>query len=75
MAEHLKTRAHLAQLRDASREELDAAAANAYKSIYQFRKDRFSKPQEDVKIVKNSRKEIARIKTILRERELAERQK
>ena len=45
---------------------------NAHKSIYQFRKDRLSKPQENVKVVKNSRKEIARALTIKRERELAQ---
>jgi large subunit ribosomal protein L29 len=75
MAENQKSRARLAELRAAAPEDLDAVVANAHKSIYQFRKDRFSKPQENVKIVKNSRKEIARIKTIQRERELAERQK
>ncbi len=50
---------------------LTAAVADAHKSIYQFRKDRLSKPQENVKVVRNARKEVARILTIKRERELA----
>ena len=51
---------------------LTAAVADAHKSIYQFRKDRLSKPQENVKVVRNARKEVARILTIRRERELSQ---
>ena len=70
MAEENKTRARLNELRNADNDFLNAAIANGYRSIYQFRKDRISKPQENIKVVRNSRKEIARIKTIQREREL-----
>jgi ribosomal protein L29 len=51
---------------------LTAAAADAHKSIYQFRKDRLSKPQENVKVIRTARKEVARILTIRRERELSQ---
>lgn len=54
---------------------LTAAVTDAHKSIYQFRKDRLSKPQENVKVVRNARKEIARILTIKRERELSQENK
>ena len=67
-----KIKGRLGELRGLADADLDAAIANAHKSIYQFRKDRLSKPQENVKVVKNSRKEIARALTIKRERELAQ---
>ena len=70
MADVKKTRDRLQELRAAGEADLDAAVAAARKRIYQFRKDRLSKPQENVKVVKNSRKEIARILTIKRQREL-----
>jgi len=70
MADVKKTRDRLQELRAAGETELDAAVVAARKRIYQFRKDRLSKPQENVKVVKNSRKEIARILTIKRQREL-----
>ncbi len=57
-------------LRGMSEADLNTAVADAHKSIYQFRKDRLSKPQENVKIVHNARKEIARILTIKREAQL-----
>ncbi len=59
------------ELRGLGDADLNAAAAAARKAIYQFHKDRLSKPQENVKIVKNSRKEVARILTIQRQRQLA----
>ncbi|MGO8673642.1 MAG: 50S ribosomal protein L29 [Capsulimonadaceae bacterium] len=71
MADELKTRERLAEFRKASDDELDAVVAAARKRIYLFRKDRLSKPQEDVKVVHNNRKNIARVLTIKRERELA----
>ena len=67
-----KIKARLGELRGMADADLDVAVANAHKSIYQFRKDRLSKPQENVKTVKNSRKEIARVLTIKRQRELAQ---
>ncbi|MCW3060444.1 MAG: 50S ribosomal protein L29 [Capsulimonas sp.] len=72
MAENKKTRDRLQDLRATSDADLTVVIANAHKNIYQFRKDRLSKPVEDVKVVKNSRKEIARALTIQRERELAQ---
>ncbi|BDI31318.1 hypothetical protein CCAX7_33690 [Capsulimonas corticalis] len=72
MAENKKTRDRLQELRATSDADLTVVIANAHKNIYQFRKDRLGKPIEDVKVVKNSRKEIARALTIKRERELAQ---
>ena len=57
-------------LRGMNEADLNAAIADAHKSIYQFRKDRLSKPQENVKVVRNAKKEIARILTIKREAQL-----
>ena len=71
MAEHKKTLERREELRSLPDAELDAVVEAARRQIYQFRKDRLSKPQEDVKIVKNNRKEIARVLTIKRQRELA----
>lgn len=66
------SKSRLTELRGLDETDLQTAILNARKSIYQFRKDRLGKPQENVKIVKNSRKEIARALTIIRERELDE---
>ena len=66
-----KIRARLSELRGLNDADLNSAAAAAHKAIYQFHKDRLSKPQENVKIVRNSRKEVARILTIQRQRQLA----
>ena len=59
------------QLRGMSDAELMAVVDAGHKVVYQFRKDRLSKPQENVMVVKNARKDIARALTIKRERELA----
>ena len=75
MAENAKTKQRREALRGMSEADLSVVVANAHKNIYQFRKDRLSKPQENVKIVRNSRKEIARALTIKRERELAQENK
>lgn len=66
-----KLRDRLNEMRQSDDAALNQARTDAQKSIYQFRKDRLSKPQENVKVVKNARKEIARILTVKRERELA----
>lgn len=71
MADKTTTKARREELRAASTEELDAAVAAARKAAYQFRKDRLSKPVENVKVVRNARKDVARALTIKRERELA----
>ncbi len=71
MADNKKMKARLGELRGMADTDLTATIAGAHKAIYQFRKDRLSKPQENVKVVRNSRKDIARALTIRRERELA----
>jgi ribosomal protein L29 len=67
-----KTKQRLATLRAMSEADMDAAIEAAHKRIYQFRKDRLSKPQEDTMVVRNARKEIARILTVRRQRELSQ---
>jgi len=71
MADHKTRRQRVNAMHNAGVEELDTIIDTARKAIYQFRKDRLSKPQENVKVVHNSRKEIARALTIKREKELA----
>jgi len=71
MADKTTTRARREQLRGASDAELDATVLDAHKAVYQFRKDRLSKPIENVKVVRNAKKDVARALTIKRERELA----
>ena len=66
-----KTKSRREALRGMSDADLNAIVADAHKSIYEFRKDRLSKPQENVKVVHNARKEIARILTIKREKQLS----
>jgi ribosomal protein L29 len=66
-----KIKTRLGELRGMSDENLTTVVLTARKAIYQFRKDRLSKPQENVKIVKNSRKEIARALTIQSQRRIA----
>lgn len=73
MAEKIKNRREALRAMDEA--GMTAAIADAHKSIYQFRKDRLSKPQENVKVVRTARKEIARILTIRRERELSQESK
>lgn len=72
MADKTKTKQRREALRGMSEADLTVVVANAHKSIYQFRKDRLGKPQDNVKVVHNARKEVARVLTIQRERELAE---
>ncbi len=66
-----KTKDRREELRGMAEADMNAVIADAHKSIYQFRKDRLSKPQENVKVVKAARKEIARILTFKRQRELS----
>jgi large subunit ribosomal protein L29 len=61
----------LTELRASSEEDLSAAIITAQKAIYQVRRDRLSKPIENPMVTKAAKKEIARIKTIQRQRELA----
>ncbi len=66
-----KTKDRREELRGMAEADMNTAIADAHKSIYQFRKDRLGKPQENVKVVKAARKEIARILTFKRQRELS----
>jgi large subunit ribosomal protein L29 len=61
----------LAELHSYSETDLNAAILTAQKAIYQVRRDRLSKPIDNPKVTKTAKKEIARIKTIQRQRELA----
>ncbi|MGI4789751.1 MAG: 50S ribosomal protein L29 [Janthinobacterium lividum] len=70
-----KTKSRREALRGMSEADLNTAVANAHRSIYEFRKDRLSKPQDNVKVVHNARKEIARILTIKREKQLSQESK
>jgi len=72
MADKAKTKQRRVALRGMNEADLMAIVATAHKSIYQFRKDRLGKPQDNVKVIRNARKEVARILTIKRERELAQ---
>jgi len=66
-----KVAKRLEELNKYSQDELNAAIVTAQKAIYQVRRDRLSKPIENPKVTKTAKKEIARIKTIQRQRELA----
>lgn len=66
-----KTKQRRADLRAMSEADLTVVVAEAHKSIYMFRKDRLGKPQENVKVIHNARKDVARVLTIKRERELS----
>lgn len=71
MADNVKIKGRREALRGMSEADLVTVVADAHKKIYGFRKDRLSKPQENVKVIRTARKEIARVLTIKRERELA----
>ena len=63
--------ARLKELRALDNGDLDVLVAAARKSIYLIRREKLSKPQENVKATRNNRKEIARIMTIERQRRSA----
>jgi large subunit ribosomal protein L29 len=62
----------LEELRASSEADLNAAIVAAQRTMYQVRRDRLSKPIENPMVTKAARKEIARIKTIQRQRQLAQ---
>jgi ribosomal protein L29 len=66
-----KIKARLGELRKMAEEDLLAAAEAARKNIYTIRRQRLSKPIENIKAIRTNRKEIARIQTIQRQREIA----
>jgi large subunit ribosomal protein L29 len=61
----------LEELHSFSNDDLNGAILTAQKAMYQVRRDRLSKPIENPKVTKTAKKEIARIKTIQRQREIA----
>jgi ribosomal protein L29 len=58
------------ELRAMNDTELRNALESARRAIYKIRRERLSKPQEDVKATHAHRKEIAQILTLLRERQI-----
>jgi ribosomal protein L29 len=66
-----KVKARLNELRGMGAEDLSTVAEAARKNIYTITRQRISKPMENVKAIRTSRKEIARVETILRQREIA----
>lgn len=71
MPDKKTTTARVIEMRSATDADLKASIESARKTIYLDRKDRLSKPQENFKIVRHNRKEIARALTIIREREIS----
>ena len=59
------------QLRDLSNDELLARQHDGEKNLINFRLQLATGVVENVRLTRHTRREIARIKTILRERELA----
>lgn len=68
---HKRVVERLKELRALPAADLMAAIETAQKAIYNIRRERLSKPQENVKETRTHRKEIARILTIKRQREIA----
>ena len=61
----------LKELRGLDTTALVAAEAEARKSMYHIRRSRLSQPETNVRATRSHRKEIARILTIKRQREIA----
>ena len=59
------------ELRALSNDELQGQLEDNYRRLFAYRRDLASRRLEDYNQVKAVKREIARIKTILRERELA----
>lgn len=62
-------------IRDKSEEELRQLLQDRSEALMRFRMQSVTGQVENVRAARNARKDIARIKTILRERELAEARK
>lgn len=62
-------------IRDKSEEELRQMLQDRSESLMRFRMQLVTGQVENVRAARNARKDIARIKTVLRERELAEARK
>ncbi len=61
-------------LREKSEPELDAALRSAREALYRLRTDQAMRRLEDPNAIRKRRKEIARILTLQRERQLAREQ-
>lgn len=61
----------LKELRGMGEEDLDAAVEAARRAVYTIRRQRISKPVENNKAIRTNRKEVARILTIKRQRQIA----
>ncbi len=61
----------LKELRGLDEAALTAAIGEAQKAIFQVRRSRLSQPETNVRATRAHRKEIARILTIKRQREIA----
>ena len=59
-------------LRDKTSDELLEELSNTEESLHRFRFQNATGSVEDVRAIRNAKRDIARIKTILRERELAQ---
>ena len=60
------------ELRDMSREELQQTLGELYQEQFNLRFQMSARQLNDVTRVKQVRRDIARVKTVMRERELAE---
>jgi ribosomal protein L29 len=65
-----KLKARLGELRNMSEADLLTTAEAARRNIYTLKRQRISKPIENIKAIRTSRKEIARVLTIQRQRQL-----
>ncbi len=74
MADHKTVKARLEELKRLPEADLKTTVEAARRNIYTIMRQRISKPVENVKAIRTNRKEIARVMTILRQRELAEKQ-
>jgi ribosomal protein L29 len=63
---------HLKELRAADETALNAQIENARREIYGIRRSRLSQQETNVRATRAHRKEIARILTIKRQREIAQ---
>jgi ribosomal protein L29 len=69
MADKKKVK-RLEELRAMPAEEREATIEAARRAIYQIRREKLSKPQQDVKATSKHRKDIARILTLNRQDQL-----
>jgi ribosomal protein L29 len=61
----------LKELRGLDESSLSGVIADAQKAIYHIRRSRLSQPETNVRATRAHRKEIARVLTIKRQREIA----